>query len=72
MAVGPRTAYPRLPRIRTVWSGRQEDKADDSVWAVTCFVTRQGYRKRGITYALAAATVSFARERDAGRWRRTR
>jgi len=29
VAVEPRTAYPRLLRIRTVWSGRQEDKADD-------------------------------------------
>jgi hypothetical protein len=26
---------------------------------------RKGYRKRGITYALAAATVDFARERGA-------
>lgn len=65
VAVEPRTAYPRLLRIRTVWGGRQEDKADDNVWAVTCFVTRKGYRKRGITYALAAATVSFAREHGA-------
>ncbi len=61
VAVEPRTAYPRLARARTVWSGRQEDKADDSVWAVTCFVTRKGYRRRGITYALAAATVDYAR-----------
>jgi GNAT superfamily N-acetyltransferase len=65
VAVEPRTAYPRLLRTRTAWSGRQEDKADDSVWAVTCFVTRKGYRKRGITYALAAATVDFAREHGA-------
>jgi GNAT superfamily N-acetyltransferase len=65
VAVEPRTAYARLPRTRTVWSGRQEDKGDHSVWAVTCFVTRKGYRKRGITYALAAATVGFARERGA-------
>jgi GNAT superfamily N-acetyltransferase len=65
VAVEPRTAYPRLPRVRTVWSGRHEDKADDNVWAVTCFVTRKGYRKRGITYALAAATVGFARESGA-------
>ena len=64
VAVEPRTAYPRLPKVRTVWSGRQEDKTDDGVWAVTCFVTRKGYRKRGITYALAAATVGFAREGD--------
>jgi GNAT superfamily N-acetyltransferase len=65
VAVEPRTAYARLPRTRTVWSGRQEDKGDHSVWAVTCFVTRKGYRKRGITYALAAATVGFAREQGA-------
>lgn len=65
VAVEPRTAYPRLVRSRTVWSGRQENRADDSVWAVTCFVTRKGYRRRGITYSLAAATADFARERGA-------
>jgi GNAT superfamily N-acetyltransferase len=65
VAVEPRTDYPRLPKVRTVWSGRQEDKADDSVWAVTCFVTRKGYRKRGITYALAAATIGYARANGA-------
>ena len=65
VAVEPRTEYRRLPKVRTVWSGRQEDKTDDSVWAVTCFVTRKGYRKRGLTYALAAATVGYARERGA-------
>ncbi len=65
MAVEPRTRYARLPRVRTVWSGRHEDKDDAGVWAVTCFVTRKGYRKRGITYALAAATVGYARGRDA-------
>ena len=65
VAVEPRTAYPRLLRTRTVWSGRQEDRADDGVWAVTCFVTRKGYRKRGITYPLAAAAVGFARDQGA-------
>ena len=65
VAVEPRTAYPRLSRVRTVWTGRQEDKDDDSVWAVTCFATRRGYRRRGITYALAAATVGYAREKGA-------
>jgi GNAT superfamily N-acetyltransferase len=48
-----------------VWSGRQEDKTDSNVWSVTCFVTRKGYRKQGITYALAAATIGFAREEGA-------
>jgi GNAT superfamily N-acetyltransferase len=36
-------------------------KADASVWAVTCFVTRAGFRRRGISRALARA-VDFARE----------
>jgi GNAT superfamily N-acetyltransferase len=65
VAVEPRTAYLRLAKMRTVWSGRQEDEADAGVWAVTCFVTRRGFRKRGISYALAAATVEFARQHGA-------
>jgi GNAT superfamily N-acetyltransferase len=65
VAVEPRTAYLRLKWMRTVWSGREEDKTDEGVWAVPCFVVRKGYRRRGITYALAAATVDFARERGA-------
>jgi GNAT superfamily N-acetyltransferase len=64
-AVEPRTAYQRLLRARVPWSGRQEDKDDDGVWAVTCFVTRTGFRRRGISRALAQATVDFARGRGA-------
>jgi GNAT superfamily N-acetyltransferase len=65
-AVEPRTAYPRLLRNNRVpWMGRAEDKADDSVWAVTCFVTRTGFRRRGISRALARAAVDFARGRGA-------
>ena len=45
--------------------GPDEDKTDDSVWAVTCFVTRAGFRRRGISRALARAAVDFARERGA-------
>ena len=55
VAVEPRVRYPRLLGKRTVWSGRQEDKADDGVWAVTCFVTRKGAPKRGRTSPPAAA-----------------
>jgi GNAT superfamily N-acetyltransferase len=65
VAVDRRADYPKLLRSPGIWRGRQEDKADDSVWAVTCLVTRKGYRKRGITYALAAATVGYARSRGA-------
>jgi len=65
-AVEPRTAYPGLVRAyRVPWEGRSEDKADDTVWAVTCFVTRAGYRRRGISRVLARAAVEFARERGA-------
>jgi len=66
VAVEPRTEYPRLLGLPSVWKGRpDEDKEDDSVWSVTCFVVRKGYRKRGITYALAAAAVDYARANGA-------
>ncbi|MGI8614933.1 MAG: GNAT family N-acetyltransferase [Nocardioidaceae bacterium] len=65
-AVEPRTAYTGLVRNNRVpWAGRAEDKTDDSVWAVTCFFTRVGFRKRGVSRALARAAVGFARERGA-------
>jgi GNAT superfamily N-acetyltransferase len=65
-AVEPRPAYTGLVRVfRVPWDGRSEDKADESVWAVTCLYTRSGYRKRGVSRALARAAVDFARERGA-------
>jgi GNAT superfamily N-acetyltransferase len=65
-AVEPRNAYPRLLRsTRVPWEGRAEDKTDDGVWAVTCFVTRAGFRRRGVSRALARAAVDFARRRGA-------
>ena len=65
-AVEPRTAYAGLLRVyRVPWEGRKEDKGDDSVWAVTCFFTRAGFRRRGVSRALARAAVAFARERGA-------
>jgi len=65
VAVEPRTAYPKLLTSRIPWKGRQEDKDDDGVWAVTCFVVRKGFRGRGLTYPLARATIDFARDRGA-------
>ena len=65
-AVEPRTAYTGLLRVyRVPWEGRNEDKADDSVWAVTCVFVRAGFRRRGLTYALAQAAVDHARARGA-------
>ncbi|MGR6316999.1 GNAT family N-acetyltransferase [Micromonospora soli] len=64
-AVEPRTRYPRLRFTRVPWTGRDEDRDDPGVWAVTCFVTRVGYRRRGVSRALARAAVDFARTRGA-------
>ena len=64
-AVEPRTAYPKLRTSRIPWSGRDEDKDDDGIWAVTCIVVRKEYRGQGLTYPLALATVEFARRRGA-------
>lgn len=65
-AIEPRTAYFGLLRnFKVHWDARSEDKTDDTVWSVTCFVTRAGYRRRGVSYALARAAVDFARERGA-------
>jgi hypothetical protein len=36
VAVEPRTAYPKLRTSRVPWTGRNEDKDDEGVWAVTC------------------------------------
>jgi GNAT superfamily N-acetyltransferase len=65
-AVEPRTSYEGLLRNNRVpWEGRDEDKADDSVWAITCLFTRAGFRREGVSYALARAAVDHARERGA-------
>lgn len=64
-AMEPRTAYIKLSSSRVPWTGRNEDKKDDSVWAITCFAVRNGYRRRGITYELTRAAVDFARQRGA-------
>jgi GNAT superfamily N-acetyltransferase len=65
-AVEARPSYIGLLRVfRTPWQGRTEDKADPGVWAVTCFMIRAGYRRAGVSRALAAATVEHARSRGA-------
>lgn len=64
-AVEPRAHFSNLLRSRILWAERNEDKQDEGVWAVTCFIVRRGYRRRGIMYALARAAVGFARQRGA-------
>ena len=48
-------------RARVPWADRDEDPADASVWAVTCLLTRAGFRRRCISRALARAAVDHAR-----------
>jgi GNAT superfamily N-acetyltransferase len=64
-AVEPRPAFLRLPKARTAFAARGENPNDGSVWAVTCFLARAGYRRHGVSRALARATVGFARDRGA-------
>ena len=65
-AVEPRPAYARLLRMPVPWTERpHEDRDDATVWALTCFVTRAGYRRRGVSRAMCAAAVGYARERGA-------
>jgi GNAT superfamily N-acetyltransferase len=65
-AVEPRPNYIGLVRtFRVPWDGRDEDRADLSVWAVTCLFTRASYRRQGVSRAMAKAAVTFADERGA-------
>jgi GNAT superfamily N-acetyltransferase len=65
-AVEPRPAYTGLLRNNRVpWQGRDEDKDDASIWAVTCLFARAGFRKRGVSRALAMAAVEHARRQGA-------
>ena len=41
--------------------GSRQEPDDASVWAVTCFVVRVGYRRRGVAAALLRGAVAQAR-----------
>ncbi|MGP4081509.1 GNAT family N-acetyltransferase [Pseudalkalibacillus sp. R45] len=64
-AVEPRIAYKKLRNSPVPWAKRVENKNDQGVWSIACFIVRKGYRRRGITYALTKAAVEFARMRGA-------
>ncbi len=59
-SLAPRSHYGYLRQ--TTWKGRNEDREDAGIWAVTCFVTRAGFRHQGVSRALAAGTVELAGE----------
>jgi len=62
-SLAPRSDYPYLRQ--TTWKGRNENKDDASIWAVTCFVTRAGFRRQGVSRALVGGTIDSARDRGA-------
>lgn len=65
-AVEPRPNFTGLVRVFKVpWEGRAEDKTDANIWALTCLFTRAGFRKRGVSKALAIAAVEHARSHGA-------
>jgi GNAT superfamily N-acetyltransferase len=63
-AVEPRPKYSRLLHTQ-VAAASSEPADDESVWAVTCFVVRVGFRRRGIGRALLRAAVERARAEGA-------
>ena len=65
VAVEPRSSYPRLRTTRVVTHGSSESHDDPSVWAITCFVVRVGFRRRGISSTLLGAAIGHARANGA-------
>jgi GNAT superfamily N-acetyltransferase len=61
VAVEPRPAYPRVLTGRPIPATAQTELDDPSVWAITCFVVRVGFRRRGVGAALLAGAVAQAR-----------
>jgi GNAT superfamily N-acetyltransferase len=62
-SVAPRRDYTYLRQ--TTWKGRNEDRDDPSIWAVTCFVTRAGFRRQGVSRALVVGTIDLPRNHGA-------
>lgn len=63
--VEPRAEHVRLRASRVPRATAEADFEDASVWAITCFVVRVGFRKRGIARALVEAAVEHARANGA-------
>jgi GNAT superfamily N-acetyltransferase len=55
VGLGPREAFPRLARSRTLPQLPGED-----VWSINCFVVARASRKSGVAKALLAAAVKYA------------
>ncbi|GAA4406226.1 hypothetical protein GCM10023168_20800 [Fodinibacter luteus] len=60
VAVEPREYYPRIWARQKAWMRMDPDL--EGVWSVTCFLVRKGFRRQGLMYELAAATVEYGRQ----------
>ncbi|MEO7721081.1 MAG: GNAT family N-acetyltransferase [Pseudolysinimonas sp.] len=60
-AIEPRPVYPRILASRVIPGTAETDHGDASVWAITCFVVRVGFRRRGVAGALLEGAVAEAR-----------
>jgi GNAT superfamily N-acetyltransferase len=58
--VGPREDFPGLDRS---WLLKPFDDAE--VWSVNCFVTRVGYRRKGIGTSMLTAAIEYSRAQGA-------
>jgi GNAT superfamily N-acetyltransferase len=60
-AVGPRRSFARFDAAK---ASRVDDADADRarIFAITCFYTRAGHRRRGLMRQLATAAIAFARE----------
>lgn len=64
-AVQPRPEFPGLRHSQVPWAGRDEDRTDATVWAITCVFARARFRRQGLGTELVHAAVAFARQRGA-------
>ncbi|USQ77084.1 GNAT family N-acetyltransferase [Ornithinimicrobium cryptoxanthini] len=64
-AVAPRPHLPGLRHSQVPWQGRDEDREDATVWAITCVFARAHFRRQGISRALILEAAQFARSRGA-------
>ncbi len=64
--VGPRRDVPNWNGKRRLSAPIDEAAADDPrVWGISCFVTRAGWRRRGVGTALLDGAIEWARSNDA-------
>jgi GNAT superfamily N-acetyltransferase len=60
VSVGPREAFPRIERSRTL--KRVDDRP---TWSVNCFFIAEPYRGQGLMLALLQAAIEYARSQGA-------